>query len=139
MTARTFLQLWPSTAILTLLLNAMPVPFGPLRRWLQESAFVAENFSGGVTVYAPVRDSQMLTTWLDTEAEALAHLRRWERARLKVGELLACPVCTAAHVTFWSVLVFVPGSLWDRLCWWGPMWLSAAAAVFVILRLMDHE
>lgn len=135
MTGETFVRIWPACTVLILLLTELAVPFGPLRRWLLAGPHVAAQseqgpwyIDGGGKTAGP----------FPTPREAAGHLTLGERIRSTAGDLLECAWCTGAHVTFWSVLVFVPGSLWDRITWWGCLWFASSSSVVILDAVADH-
>lgn len=128
MTGMTWLQLWPSCVILILLLTQLSFPFAGLRRWLLAGPHVAAQSDEGPWYVEGPNPSGPY----QTPREAAGKLTVGQRVRSLAAEAAECAWCVGAHVTFWSVLIFANGSAWDRVCWWGMLWLAASGTVVVL-------
>lgn len=132
MTLSLWFRIYGASVIGIMLLVRLGFPFGPLRQWLQSGPYVAKGAAGWAVVDGPDQVRQMSSRWVARgQVGPLNLLRSW------LGDLCSCYWCTGGWVALFAVLAFVPGSVWDRLTWWGALWAAASFTVAVVVRLED--
>jgi hypothetical protein len=137
-TLRTWLQLWPSCVVLVMLLTRLDFPARPLRNWLASGVYVAAASDEGpwFVTGGPYRTPNELGPF-DSHRKAVAYVTYPMRVRSFLSDLIICPWCLGGWATLASVLIFATGSMWDRLCWWGPLWASVSIACVTVNRIME--
>lgn len=138
MTLSLWLRIYGASVIGIMLLVRLGFPFGPLRQWLQSGPYVAKGAAGWAVVTP--RAAGPLAEHVepaDGKWSARVKLGPLNLLRSWLGDLCSCYWCTGGWVALFAVLAFVPGSVWDRLTWWGALWAAASFTVAVVVRLED--
>ena len=133
MTLSLWLRIYGASVIGIMLLVRLGFPLGPLRQWLQSGPYVGIGEESGT--YAVVDGGRPIAA--PSKWAARVKLGPINLLRSWLGDLCSCYWCTGGWVALFAVLAFVPGSVWDRLTWWGALWAAASFTVAVVVRLED--